>query len=80
MAADPDGFEDDCRSDDGILSSGDGDDLEEVQSLSTSIRSTRAEQTNHNTVGNELAVVRSCLPLLNTAHCSLIYSHCLLHL
>jgi hypothetical protein len=43
MAADPDSFEDDCRSDDGILSGEDGDDSddsEEVQSLLTSIQST----------------------------------------
>lgn len=57
MAADPDSFEDDCRSDDGTLSgeiADDSDDPEEVHSLLASIqtRSTQAEQRVHNAVSN----------------------------
>jgi hypothetical protein len=69
MAADPDSFEDDCRSDDGILSGevgDDSDDPEEVQSLLTTIQRTRtrgAEQRIHSHVGsNEPATVSFCLP------------------
>lgn len=59
MAADPDSFEDECRSDDGILSGDDSDDPEELQSLPASIqtRSTRAEQRTRNTFGNDPAAV-----------------------
>jgi hypothetical protein len=64
MAADPDNFEDDCRSDDGILSGedgNDGNDSEEVRSLLFSIQSTRDEQIR-NSGGNDLepAAVSSC--------------------
>jgi hypothetical protein len=67
MAADPDSFEDDCRSDDGILSGDagdDSDDPEEVQSLLTTIQRirTRVEQRIHNPVGSSgLATVSFCL-------------------
>jgi hypothetical protein len=59
MAADPDNFEDDCRSDDGILSGDDSDDPDEVNALFTSIRNTQSEQRIHNTAGNEPAAVSS---------------------
>ncbi|KAF8233991.1 hypothetical protein L208DRAFT_1377077 [Tricholoma matsutake] len=71
MAADPDSFEDDCQSNDGILSGNDGDDsddLEEVQSLLTSIQSTRTEQRIHNAMGNEPAALlppASVTPTIN---------------
>ena len=64
MAADPDSFEDDCRSDDGILSGevgNESNDPEEVQSLLTSIQSTRAEPRIPNNVDNEPATVSPCL-------------------
>jgi hypothetical protein len=76
MAADTDNFRDDCWSDNGILSGEDGDnsnDSEEVQSLLTSIQSTRTEQRTCNTIGDELVPVSSCLSPSNTAYHSLIY-------
>ena len=81
MAADPDSFEDDCRSDGSTLSGEDGDDSkdsEEVQSLLTSIQSARVEQRIRNAGGSEPIAVSSHLSLLNTAHDSLLYSHILL--
>lgn len=80
MAADPDSFDNDCRSDAGTLSGEDGgnsEDAEEVQSLLTSIQSARVEQRVHNTVGSKPITVSPHISLLNTAHDSLLHSHTL---
>jgi hypothetical protein len=66
MAADPDSFEDGCRSDDGSILSGDASDdsdPEEVQSLLATIQvqGTRTEQRVHNIAGNGPAAVSSYL-------------------
>ena len=71
MAADPDSFDDDCRSDDDILSGevqagDDSDDPEEVQTLLTTIQRTQAEQPrihslNHVSTSNGPATVSFCL-------------------
>ena len=80
MAADPDSFEDDCRSDDAILSGGDasgdnhGSDSEEVlHYFPTSIRAELGIRSP-NTVGNEsAATVSSSLPF--TIRHSSSFSH-----
>jgi hypothetical protein len=72
MAADPDSFDDDCRSDDSILSGevhagdDDSDDPEEVQTLLTTIQRTRTEQPrihslNPVSTSNGPATVSFCL-------------------